>query len=118
LEHSGRAEFAPPALDFRIAQRLGLRLAFVEGGSAPRHFLRGSRKREEHGRVDRIGLAAGDDFGSIDGQRGAMAAVRRRAVKARSQRTDAPGRRGLPQRSEREVSGRVGGRRVLAVVSG
>ena len=58
---------------------------------------------------------AGDDLGRVDLDRPALAAVGRRAVKARCQRADASHGRRPAQRGEREVAADVVGPRVPAV---
>ena len=66
-------------------------------------------------RVGPVLLAAANDLGHVDFERGLLAAVGGRAVKARGQAADAPGRRLPAQRGERKITAEVSGRGVLAV---
>ncbi len=70
---------------------------------------------DEQRGVGAIGAAARDELGAVDLERGALAAIGRRAVEARGQRADAPGNGRAPQRRQREPRAAVFHRRVLAV---
>src|SRR5207248_9206158 len=65
--------------------------------------------------VDTVGLAAFDDVRTVDVERRAMAAVGRRAVNARGDRSDAAVRGRAAQLGQRVVGARVLGGRVVAV---